>query len=172
MKFQILNNEELGFFDDNGVKKALIKLSGSNFVIDPIDNGSNIIMGPGNTANDLELGILSLPVSMTFLGGGTISSNGSILNIGDPANNDNVVLYNTTFSSSVTMAAGLSGSFTGSHYGNFYGNGGGLTGISGSNVNFNNLPISDPGVSGELFQTGSDAIGATAGTQLVCVSQG
>ena len=130
MKFQILNNEELGFFDDNGIKKALIKLSGSNFVIDPIDNGSNIIMGQGNTANDLELGILSLPVNMTFLGGGTISSNGSILNIGDPANNDNVVLYNTTFSSSVTMAAGLSGSFSGSHFGTFTGYGGNLTGVN------------------------------------------
>ena len=44
--------------------------------------------------------------------------------------------------------------------------------ISGSDVNFNNLPTSDPGISGRLFQTGSDAIGATAGTQLVCISQG
>jgi len=44
--------------------------------------------------------------------------------------------------------------------------------ISGSDVNFNNLPTSDPGVAGRLYQTGSDAIGATAGFQVVCISQG
>ncbi len=169
MKFQILNNEELGFFDDNGVKKALIKLSGSNFVIDPIDNGSNIIMGQGNTANDLELGILSLPINMTFLGGGTISSNGSILNIGDPTNNDNVVLYNTTFSSSVTMAAGLSGSFTGSHYGNFYGYGGGLTGVNATllpggenkDIQFNDGGTDTSGSTNFTFDKTTNAISIT-----------
>ena len=41
-----------------------------------------------------------------------------------------------------------------------------------SDVNFNNLPTSDPGVAGRLYQTGSDAIGATAGFQVVCISQG
>jgi len=44
--------------------------------------------------------------------------------------------------------------------------------ISGSDINFNNLPTSDPGVIGRLYQTGSTAIGATAGIQLVCISQG
>ncbi len=44
--------------------------------------------------------------------------------------------------------------------------------VNGSNVNFNNLPTSDPGVSGRLFKTGSDAIGASAGFQVVCISQG
>ena len=129
MKFQILNNEELGFFDNNGNKKAIMKLSGSNFIIDPVDTGANIIMGEGETVNDLELGIVSTPINMTFLGGGTITSNGNTLYIGDANNNDSIVLYNTTFSSSVTMAAGLSGSFSGSHYGTFTGYGGNLTGI-------------------------------------------
>jgi hypothetical protein len=41
-----------------------------------------------------------------------------------------------------------------------------------NDINFTGLPLSDPGISGRLFQTGSDAIGATAGFQIVCISQG
>lgn len=44
--------------------------------------------------------------------------------------------------------------------------------ISGSDVNFKDLPNSDPQVIGKLFQTSSEAIGANAGYQLVLISQG
>jgi hypothetical protein len=126
MKFQILNNEELGFFDNNGNKKAIMKLSGSNFIIDPVDTGANIIMGEGETINDLELGIASTPINMTFLGGGTISSNAGTLYIGDGINDDKVVLTGVTIGSSVNFSAGLTGSFQGS----FTGDGSNITGIT------------------------------------------
>jgi len=42
--------------------------------------------------------------------------------------------------------------------------------VSASEVNFANLPTSDPGVTGRLFQTASEAIGATSGFQIVLVS--
>lgn len=102
MKFQILNNEELGFFDNNGTKTATIKTSGSNLVLNPSGSG-DIILGDNDTVNDVEIGIPSTPTNFTYLGG---------------------------------------------------------------------LPTSDPGISGRLFQTASDAIGATAGFQIVCISQG
>lgn len=44
--------------------------------------------------------------------------------------------------------------------------------VGGDEVNFTNLPTSDPGISGRLFQTGSDAIGGSAGFQVVLISQG
>ena len=130
MKFQILNNEELGFFDNNGVKKAIMKLSGSNFILDPVDTGANIIMGQGETVNDLELGIASTPVNMSFLGGGTITSNGGTLFIGDSSNSDSVILTGVTIGSSVNFSAGLTGSFQGTHTGIFIGNGSQLTGVT------------------------------------------
>ncbi len=44
--------------------------------------------------------------------------------------------------------------------------------VTGNEIDFTNLPTSDPGVSGRLFRTGSDAIGGSAGFQVVIVSQG
>ena len=41
-----------------------------------------------------------------------------------------------------------------------------------SSFRFDNLPTSDPGLAGHLFQTGSDAIGGSAGFQVVLISQG
>ncbi len=168
MKFQILNNEELGFFNDNGTKKATIKISGSNLVLNPSGSG-DIILGDDDNVNDIEIGISSVPSSMTFLGGGTITSNGNTLNIGDPTNNDSVVLYNTTFSSSVTVANGLSGSFTGSHYGTYYGYGGNLTGVvatvspGGSNksIQFNDGNTDTSGSNNFTFDKTINAVSIT-----------
>lgn len=52
----------------------------------------------------------------------------------------------------------------------YYGDGSNLTGIDSSD--FSNLPTSDPSIAGRLFQTSSDAIGASAGFQVVLISQG
>ena len=69
MKFQILNNEELGFFDDNGNKTATIKISGSNnLVLNPSGSG-DIILGDNDTVNDIEIGISSTPSNFVYLGG-------------------------------------------------------------------------------------------------------
>jgi len=165
MKFQILNNEELGFFDNNGDKKAVLKLSGSDFILDPVDTGANIIMGQGETVNDLELGIVSTPINMTFLGGGTISSNTGTLYIGDGVNSDKVVLTGVTISSSVNFAAGLTGSFQGS----FSGDGSNITGITattapgGNNktIQFNDNNTATGGNSNFTFDKTTDTVELT-----------
>lgn len=130
MKFQILNNEQIGFYDNSGNLTSIIKPSGSNLVISPTSPDGDIELGQNGTVNDVELGNLATPVNMTFLGGGTITSNGNTLYIGDSNAGDNVVLSNVTIGSSVVWSTGLSGSFSGSHYGDFYGDGRGLVGIT------------------------------------------
>jgi len=165
MKFQILNNEELGFFDNNGDKKAILKLSGSDFILDPVDTGANIMMGQGETINDLELGIASTPINMTFLGGGTISSNAGTLYIGDGVNDDKVVLTGVTISSSVNFASGLTGSFQGS----FTGDGSNITGITattapgGNNktIQFNDNNTATGGDSNFTFDKTTDTVELT-----------
>jgi hypothetical protein len=91
MKFQILNNEQIGFYDDGGNLQAIIKPSGSNLIIDPV-TGGNIELGQNNIVNDVEIGITSMPSNLTFLGGGTISSNGNTLYLGDINAGDNIVV--------------------------------------------------------------------------------
>jgi hypothetical protein len=103
MKFQILNNEQIGFYDEVGNLSSIIKPSGSNLIIHPISPDGDIELGQEGIVNDIEVGNLATPSNFTFLG---------------------------------------------------------------------SLPTTDPGVAGRLFQTGSEAIGATAGFQLVLISQG
>ena len=91
MKFQVLNNEQIGFYDDSGNLQAIIKPSGSNLIIDPVAGG-NIELGQNNVVNDVEIGITSTPSNLTFLGGGTISANGNTLYLGDSAAGDNVII--------------------------------------------------------------------------------
>lgn len=129
MKFQILNNEQIGFYDEGGNLKATFRTSGSDLVIEPAASDGNVVFGE-NSVRDIEVGNEVIPVEFNFLGGGTITSNGNTLYLGDPNNNDNIVISNTTIGSSVIWSAGLSGSFSGSHYGSFFGDGRGLIGIT------------------------------------------
>lgn len=169
MKFQILNNEELGFFDSNGVKKATMKLSGSHFIIDPADTGGNIIMGEGETINDLEIGIASTPANMTFLGGGTISSNGGTLFIGNSSNSDSIVLTGVTISSSVSFPTGITGSFQGTHTGTFIGDGSQVTGVTATvspggdnkNIQFNDNNTDTSGSDNFTFDKTSNTVEIT-----------
>jgi len=75
----------------------------------------------------------------------------------------------TEISGSLTANQGIDviGNVSASTY---YGDGSNLTGIDSSD--FSNLPTSDPSIAGRLFQTSSDAIGASAGFQVVLISQG
>jgi hypothetical protein len=130
MRFQILNNEQIGFYNESGNLTSIIQPSGSNLIINPISPDGNIELGQNGVVNDVELGNLSTPVDMTFLGGGTITSNGNTLYIGNSNLGDSIIINNLT------------------------------------------LPTSDPGVTGRLFRTSSEAIGASAGFQVVCISQG
>jgi hypothetical protein len=129
MKFQILNNEQVGFYDEGGNLKATIQVSNNDLVIEPASSDGNIVFGE-NTIRDVEIGSISTPSNLTFLGGGTISSNGNTLYIGSSTLGDSIILSNVTIGSSVIWSTGLSGSFSGSHYGSFFGDGRGLVGIT------------------------------------------
>jgi hypothetical protein len=91
MKFQILNNEQVGFYDEGGNLKATIQVSNNDLVIEPASSDGNIVFGE-NTIRDVEIGSISTPSNLTFLGGGTISSNGNTLYLGDINAGDNVVV--------------------------------------------------------------------------------
>jgi hypothetical protein len=165
MKFQILNNEQIGFYNEVGNLSSIIKPSGSNLVIHPISPGGDIELGQNGTVNDVELGNLATPVNMTFLGGGTITPNGNTLYIGDSSAGDSVILSNVTIGSSVVWSTGLSGSFSGSHYGDFYGDGRGLVGITATvepagpigSIQFNN-DINNSGSSDFIFNKTTGAV--------------
>jgi hypothetical protein len=94
MKQRIYNGNSLDFFDSSNNHKAEIYISGSDLVLNPVDAAGTVIIGEGGSVNDIEVGEVGTPVNFTFLGGGTISSNGGTLTLG--ASGDTVDLSNTT----------------------------------------------------------------------------
>tara|TARA_B100000497_G_scaffold35460_1_gene41564 strand:+ start:1256 stop:1867 length:612 start_codon:yes stop_codon:yes gene_type:complete len=146
MKFKIIDNEPLQFYNSAGELTGTIQISSSGDMFIRPESGSSrdITIGDPDVASDVEVGLVSAPVNFTMLGGGTITSNGNILNIGSAANGDTVNLYNVTYSQSlaVTGSVNVTGSVTAT---SFVGDGSQLTGIhpiyttasivySGSNV--------------------------------------
>lgn len=83
MKQRIINGNILEFFNSNNLQKAEIRVSGSDIIINPLDTGGKVILGDTGSVNDLEIGEVGAPVSFTFLGGGTLTSNSSTLVIGN-----------------------------------------------------------------------------------------
>jgi len=117
MKQRIYNGHSLDFFDSSNNHKAEIKVSGSDLIINPIDNSGTVIIGEAGSINDIEVGAVGTAVDFTFLGGGVLTSNGATLTIGESG--DTVDLSNTT------IAAISASEFTGS----FIGNGANLIGV-------------------------------------------
>jgi hypothetical protein len=98
-----------------------------------------------------------------FFGDGTLRTQSNLISLG----------Y-ITASTYYGDGSNLTGINTGSWNGIFTGSAqitGSLT-VQSSEINFTNLPTSDPNIAGRLFQTSSEAIGASAGFQVVCISQG
>ena len=129
MKFKVLNDEPVQFYNASGDLMGTISVSGSGDMIIQPDSGSsrNIILGRSDTVGDVEIGIPSTPVDLTLLGGGTISSNGNTLNIGSTAGTDTVNLYNVTYTQSLFITGSVS--ITGSVLAdNFIGGGADLSG--------------------------------------------
>ena len=114
MKFQILNNEPVNFYNANGDLVGTIEISSSGDMIIRPESGSSkdIILGNSDTVGDVEIGIPSSPVNLTLKGGGTIGGNGNTLNIGTTG--DTVNLHNVTFSQSlnITGSVNVSGSLS------------------------------------------------------------
>jgi hypothetical protein len=131
MKFKILNNEPLQFYDSNANLTGTIKISGSggDLYITPESGSSrNVIIGDSTTVGDVEIGGTSSPVNLRLLGGGTLTSNGNILYIGNSATSDQVIISNATFTSSLQITGSLR--VSGSAYAQYFvGDGSGLTNI-------------------------------------------
>ena len=109
MKQRIYNGHSLDFFDSSNNHKAEIKISGSDLILNPIDATGTVIIGEAGSINDIEIGAVGTAVELNFLGGGTITSNGSTLVIGESG--DTVDLSNTTLGP--VSASFFTGSFVG-----------------------------------------------------------
>jgi len=134
MKFNILNNEPLQFFNEAGDLIGTILISGSGDMIIRPESGSSkdIILGNQDTVGDVEIGLPSAEANLKLMGGGLISANGNTLTIGDSAAGDQLI-----FGAPITASLVQSASFavTASHV---IGGGGG----SGTTV------VANPGSSG------------------------
>ena len=142
MKFKILNGEPLQFYDSAANLMGTIQVSGSggDLYIRP-DSGSsrNVIIGSSDTVGDVQIGITSAPVNLKLLGGGTLTSNGNILYIGESATNDRVIISGATFTSSLQITGSLR--VSGSAYAQYFvGDGSGLTNVAAA------IAIKDEGV--------------------------
>ena len=139
MKQRVINGHALEFFDSSNTKKGEIKISGSNIIINPLDANGTVIFGEEGTVNDIEVGAVGTPVDFTFAGGGTLTSNGGTLTIGNTG--DTIDL------SSATIGAITASAFVG---GTFEGNGSGLTGVVPDLSGYNGNVV----VTGSLQVTG------------------
>ena len=102
MKFQVINNEKLQFFNDVGELTGEIFLSASgDMLITPTSASGDIILGSEDVVGSVEIGNVNVPSTLNLLGGGTITSNGNTLVIGDITTGDNVIVRNSTSSLSV-----------------------------------------------------------------------
>ncbi len=163
MKFKILNGEPLQFYDSAANLMGTIQVSGSggDLYIRP-DSGSsrNVIIGSSDTVGDVEIGITSTPVNLKLLGGGTLTSNGNILYIGESATNDRVIISGATFTSSLQITGSLR--VSGSAYAQYFvGDGSGLTNVPAA------VAIKDEGVILTSTVSSIDFVGAAVSSSVV-----
>jgi hypothetical protein len=131
MKFKVINGEPLQFHNQNGDLTGTIQISSSGDMIIRPESGSsnNIIIGDTTTTGTVEFGTTAAPVTLDLLGGGTITSNGNTLTLGDAASNDKVRIVNAIFSQSLDITGSLR--VSGSAYAQYFvGDGSGLTNVT------------------------------------------
>ena len=160
MKFQILNNEPVNFYNANGDLVGTIEISTSGDMIIRPESGSSkdIILGNSDTVGDVEIGIPSSPVNLTLKGGGTIGGNGNTLDIGTTG--DTVNLNNVTFSQSLDITGSIN--VTGSVYAEGF-IGSATSSLTYLELDYDLLPTSDPAVKGRLYRNGSNQLFISAG---------
>ena len=120
MKFKVINGEPLQFHNQNGDLTGTIQISSSGDMIIRPESGSsnNIIIGDTTTTGTVEFGTTASPVTLDLLGGGTITSNGNTLTLGDAASNDTVRIVNAIFSQSLQITGSLR--VSGSAYADYF----------------------------------------------------
>ena len=129
MKFRILKNEPLEFYNESGDLTGQVTISGSGDLIIRAESGSrDVIIGDNTTTGDVEIGTTAAPVTLKLMGGGTITGNGSNVYVGSAISGEKVFIYNAVYSQSLQVVGSVD--VTGSVFAdNFIGNGSGLSGI-------------------------------------------
>lgn len=155
MKFRVLNNEPLQFYNDQAVLTGTIQISSSGDMIIRPESGSSktMIFGDTTTTGTVEFGTTAAPVTLNVLGGGLLTSNGNTLTIGAPG--DTIKLVNTIFTQSIAVTGSVN--VSGSVYAqSFIGNGSLLTGITHTTASYV-LPLNQ-----QVIITGSALIYAVS----------
>lgn len=95
MKFQILDNNRIQFFNSNGqVTGELFVSESADMFLRPLSASGDLILGNDDVVGSVEIGNPNIQSTLKLMGGGTISANGNTLTIGDPSSGDTLV-YNT-----------------------------------------------------------------------------
>ncbi len=107
MKYQLLNNEPLQFFNAEGVLIGTIEISGSGDMLIRPESGSSkdIILGNRDTVGDVEIGLPSAEANLKLMGGGLITANGNTLTIGDSTVGDQLIFGAPITASNVQTAS-------------------------------------------------------------------
>jgi len=153
MKFRILNGEPLQFYNAQGALIGTIEIDTAGAMFIRANSGSgDITIGDPDTTGDVQIGTTAAPTTLTMMGGGTISSNGNALIIGNDSIGDRVSIRNASFTQSLAITGSLR--VTGSAYADtFIGSGAGLTYVTASYVNTLNQTV---------IITGSLTVGVTS----------
>lgn len=94
MKYRILHNNPLQFYDTNAELVGTITANGSNLKI----SSNSGVIELGNTASDIQVGTLGVPITWTFLGGGTIGAGGiGTINMGQSGDTINMNVAGVTY---------------------------------------------------------------------------
>jgi uncharacterized protein YkvS len=107
MKYQLLNNEPLQFFNEAGDLIGTILISGSGDMLIRPESGSSkdIILGNQDTVGDVEIGLPSAEANLKLMGGGLITANGNTLTIGDSTVGDQLIFGAPITASNVQTAS-------------------------------------------------------------------
>ena len=94
MKYRILNNSPLDFYDSTATLIGTIAANGSNLKI----SSTSGVIELGNTATDIQVGTNGTAINWTFLGGGTIGAAGTnTLSIGQAGDTINMNVASVTY---------------------------------------------------------------------------
>lgn len=79
MKYRILHNKPLEFYDTSAALVGTISANGTNLKINSVSG----VIELGNTASDIQVGTTGTSINWSFLGGATIAAGGTgIINLG------------------------------------------------------------------------------------------
>ena len=102
MKFQVLDDNRIQFFNSNGqITGELFVSESADMFLRPLSASGDLILGNNEVAGSVEIGNPNIQSTLKLMGGGTISANGNTLVIGDITTGDNVIVRNSTSSLSV-----------------------------------------------------------------------